>query len=200
MPRIGVRVIAYLIVIAAIWIVGRNRSGNPSAPLPTTQEDGKRPAQAKTREPQGDDDSDPGVPAELDRYYPRHTFYFWSSETLPGGARRIQVLLRFTGNVDELQWEELKLRRMGESADLAAARGPEGRARPGVGVSRLVFELPAGAAPFEEGRVYCWNRDLCKLTPERRVKPAQLEQAHQEAEREDAAKTAGPKPPTESGP
>lgn len=179
-PRIGVRVGMYLVVIAAIYFYKFNQQPvTEPAPLPTVHKPAPEP-----------EHEEPGMPVDITTIYPQLTFYAWTAAIRPDGTQRVEALVRFTGNLDDLHWKELKLRRVGDDRDLAEAQAPEGQPRPQRGLAKLVFELSAGAKPFDGGRVFCWVRDLFLLEPERRVSAEQLDQALTEAQNEEAgAKT-----------
>ncbi len=179
-PRIGVRVGMYLVVIAAIYFYKFNQQpSSEPAPLPTVHKP------APEAEPE-----EPGTPVDIALVYPQLTFYAWTAEIRSDGTQRVEALVRFTANLDDLHWNELKLRRAGDDRDLAEAQAPADQPRPKRGLVKLIFELSTGSKPFDGGRVFCWVRDLFPLEPERRVSAEQLDQALKEAQAEET----GPKP------
>lgn len=182
-----IRVVLYLGLLALILYarMNRNTSAN-SAPeeLPTVA--------VKTQQQAGEKEETRSISEVAPELYPKITFYSWALQEMPGAPQEVWVLLRPQNNLQHLAWDELKLRGpAGLDADLAsgtAAGKPESGA-----LTKLVFKLPQGQAPFAAGRLYLWIKDLpdAALTPQNRITPAQLDQALIDLAKETAAAKTG---------
>jgi hypothetical protein len=174
---LGLRVMAYLIILVVLLAMRQYRSASPPqdlSDLPTRAEEGRG---------RKDGGEAPVAPAVLGQAYPQVRCYAWSLQRLEDGRQEIRVLVKFERNVENLEWRELVLR-SAAGKDLAEARAPVEQARPALGLAQLVFLLPPGLEAFKAGRIWCWNQYLegGELEPGRKVLPSQIEEGLRGAE------------------
>lgn len=182
-----IRVVLYLGLLALILYARTNRNNAANSPqeeLPTVP--------VKTQPHEGEKEETRSIPEVAPELYPVFTFYSWALHEAAGAPQEVWALLRPQKNLQHFAWDDLKLRGpAGQDADLAsgaAAGKPESGA-----LTKLVFKLPQGHAPFAAGRLYLWIKDLpdAALTPQNRITPAQLDQALIDLARETAAAKSG---------
>lgn len=171
-PFVVFRVVAYVIIIACLWLWGRQNRRPASAQRPG----GTTPVQPSSGEQSGT--------TGLEAPYPSVTLYGWSVRPGGEGRQQVDVLLKFGQHSEKIEFHELKLRVKENEENLAAAEQPEGVANASQGLGQLTFFIPAGQPEFRAGRVFCWVKDLCILNSNQRLGPEDFDKWAHEMKRE----------------